>query len=390
MQTEAKPKTVEAGTDQVIERLAIFKVISNAYLRSAIAWLPTLLVALLLVDWLIGRGVFAGDLFRLSGVVTIAIEFVILGLLFQRLPETLEILWQRRVIQFPEEPTHLQDEIVSFINSFEKLLNSRWAWVVGIACGLGGLGATYPARYFLQTGNSPFNFNGLLAYYLWGNAAFIAAPLGYLIGVLFWRVCVIAAFIGKLGGRFRIVPQPNHPDRTGGLKPLGDLCLTMALLLLVPAIYLSVWGFAATFIKTGGELYTQLWSGLFRQWLILLSLLALFSFLQPLYNVHLQMQKRRREIIAELTVLTQRIEELSEELRTKAHTFAPKDGEEKLEDLAFMKKVYLENSQIPIWPIEWQTFLKFLSAQAVPILSLIGTSEPVTSLVASILSSTTK
>jgi hypothetical protein len=102
------------------------------------------------------------------------------------------------------------------------------------------------------------------------------------------------------------------------------------------------------------------------------------------------MQKRRREIMAELIVLTQRIDDLSEELRTKAHTFAPKDGEEKLEDLAFMKKVYLENSQIPTWPIEWQTFVKFISAQAVPVLSLIGTSEPVINLVTSILSSAAK
>ena len=390
MQTKTKPNSGAAEIDLVMERLADFNVVSHAYLRSTIAWLPTLLVVLLLVDWLIGSGVFAKDLFRLSGVVTIAIEFVILGLLFHRLPETLEALWQRGLIQYPEEPARLQDETVRFINSFEKALNSRWCWVVGIACALGGLGATYPARYFFQTGSSPFDFKGLLAYYLWGNLAIVAAPLGYLLGGMLWRVCIIAAYTSKHGGYFRIIAQPNHPDRTGGLKPLGDLCLTVALLVLVPAIYLSVWGFAATFIKTDAEIYTQLWSGLFRQWLILLSLLALFSFLQPLYNVHLQMQKRRREIMAELNVLTQRIDDLSEELRTKAHTFAPKDGEEKLEELAFMKKVYLENSQIPTWPIEWKTFLKFISAQAVPILSLIGTSEPVINLITSILSSAAK
>jgi hypothetical protein len=387
METKSKPDSSATQTGSVVDRLSRFQAISNPYLRTSLAILPALLLFLLLADWLVGSGAFARDLFRLSGVLAIAVEFLILSLVFRQLSEVLEALWQRGLVLYPQDPSQSQEQYIRFIDKIELHLNSRWSWILGVACAIGGLAATYPARVFFQTGASPFDMRGLLAYYLWGNAAIVAAPLGYLLGILFWRVCVIAVMIGRLGGTFRVLAQPNHPDRAGGLKSLGNLCLMIALLLLIPAIYLSVWGFTATFFKTEADIYSQLWAGLFRQGLVLLSLLALFAFLQPLYNVHQQMLKRRREILAELNDLTQRIEELSMELRTKAHTFAPKAGEEKLEALAFMKKVYQENSEIPSWPLDWQTIIKFASAQAVPVLGLIGTSQPIVDLVTSILSS---
>lgn len=385
-----KPLPETPNIDLVAERISNLRVISNRFLQSTIAYLPVLLVVLLVADWLIGGGVFANDLFRLSGVLSVAIELLILGSLFKNLPETLGSMWTRGLVSYPKDTQQTQDEYIKFMNAFEAALNSRWSWSLGIAGAIAGISATYPVRFFLQTGNSPFDFTGLLAYYFLGNAAFIAAPLGYLLGILIWRTGVIVVFISKLGRQFKIMMQPNHPDRCGGLRPLGNLCLTVALLLIVPAIFLSVWGFATTFFEVGGEIYTLLWSGLFRQWLAGLSVLALFAFLQPLYSVHLQMQKRRREIQAELDELTQRIDELSKELRTQAYALDPKQGEEKLETLAFMKKVYQENSHIPTWPVDWQTLLKFSSAQVVPILGLIGTSEPVIVLVKSIVSSTAK
>lgn len=390
MQQEAKPARHDPKMDVAVERLRNLKVISNHLLRTAVASLPIVMVVLLLADWLIGSRAFAGDLFRLSGVLTIAVELFVLDRLFGNLPEALELIWARDLLFSSSDLEHHGQEFIKFINAFETSLNSRWASGVGILGAVAGIGATYPVRFFLQTGASPFNPAGLLAYYLWGNAAFVAAPLGYLLGLLIWRVGVIAVNISKLGRNFEIRIQPNHPDQCGGLRPIGNLCLIIALLLLVPAIFLSVWGFAATFFNASGEIYNQLWSGLFRQWLVLLSALSLIAFLWPLYSIHLQMQKQRREAQTELDDLAQRINELFTELRTQAHTMTPEQGEEKLKSLEFMEKVYQQNSRIPVWPIDWPTMLKFSSAQAVPILSLLGTSESVIKLVGSILASTVK
>ena len=390
MQQEAKPVGPIPERDAAVERLRNLKVVSNRFLRTGIASLPILVVLLLLADWLIGSRAFAGDLFRLTGVLTIAIEFIVLGQLFGNLPEAFESIWARDLLWYSPDSEQREKEFIKFIDAAEAALNSRWSSAVGILGAIAGVSATYPVRFFLQTGASPFNFDELLAYYVWGNAAFVAAPLGYLLGFLIWRVGVIAVYISKLGRTFEIRIQPNHPDQCGGLRPIGNLCLMIALLLLAPAVFLSVWGFATTFFNAGGEIYNQLWSGLFRQWLVLLSGLALFAFLWPLYSLHLQMDRQRREIQTELDDLAQRIDELSTQLRTLAHTLTPEQGGEKLKSLEFMEKVYEANSRIPAWPIDWQTILKFSSAQAVPILGLLGTSESVVKLVESLVASTAR
>ncbi|HKZ70399.1 MAG TPA: hypothetical protein VJ020_09985 [Anaerolineales bacterium] len=390
MQPIAKPTGADRNTGIVVDRLRNLKVISNNLLRTALASLPILIVVLLLADWLIGSRAFAGDLFRLSSVLAVAVELFVLDQLFRNLPEALELIWARDLLFAGSDPEHRDQEFIKFINAFEAALNSRWSAAVGLLGAVAGLGATYPVRYFLQSGVSPFNPAELLAYYLWGNAALVAAPLGYLLGLLSWRVVVIAVYISRLGRSFEIRLQPQHPDRCGGLKPIGNLCLIIALLLLAPAIFLSVWGFAITFFNASGEIYSQLWSGLFRQWLVLLSVLSLIAFLWPLYSLHLQMQKQRRKVQTELDDLAQRIDEISTELRTQAHALTPEQGGAKLKSLELMEKVYLENSRIPVWPIDWPTILKFSGAQAVPILSFLGTSEPVIKLVGSIITSTAK
>jgi len=81
---------------------------------------------------------------------------------------------------------------------------------------------------------------------------------------------------------------------------------------------------------------------------------------------------------------------LAFELRTQAHLLTPKEGTEKLETIQFMQKVYLESSHIPTWPFDWKVVLQFVSAQAVPILSLIGSSGPMIEIVRNFLSFATK
>jgi hypothetical protein len=135
------------------------------------------------------------------------------------------------------------------------------------------------------------------------------------------------------------------------------------------------------------EIYAMLWSGLYRKWLVILSVAALFFFLQPLYRIHLQMKKQRQEIQLELDELSQRMGEISLELRTQAHTITPEQSAKKLASLEFMGKVYQENSRVPTWPFDWNIITKFVVAQAVPILSLVGTSAPLISVIQSLLSS---
>jgi hypothetical protein len=367
--------------DEVLNRLENFHVIETRSWRSIFSWLPIGLLLLVFIDWLIGSGSFSLDTFRFTSLLTVAAILAATHYLFENLPKALETLWKRDLLLAQAEHSD-PAPFLAYLDQFQRLLQSRLAWILGLACAGGGLISTYPVQYFLKAGKFPFDFPAMLSYYLWGHFSIIAPLLGFLVGLLIWRVGVIAYFIGLLGDHFALKIQPNHPDQCGGFKPLGDLTLNIAILILIPATLLGIWGFITTFFANPAlQLYVTLWGELFRQWLVLLGLLALFAFIQPLYRIHLRMEENADHIRDELNLLSQKIELLSLELRTQAHLLTPQQGEEKLRAIEFMKKVYAENSHIPTWPFAWKTILQFVSAQVVPVLSLLGTSKPVVELI---------
>jgi len=382
-QTSSAAGQVE--TDRVIPKLATFQVISNPFTRFVVSGLPVLIVILLLADWLVGSKAFVGDMIRLTGVLTIALMSVLANYLFNQVPPALSVIWQRKLIVSSNDHKPVADAFYSYLQQFEFILNRRLAWLVGAAGAILGLSVTYPVRYWFVA--TPHLLPpGWLSYYLWGGAGIVALPLGFLVGLMVWRMAVIAVFVSKLGADFDLKTQPNHPDQSGGLKPLGDICFTIAFLLLVPAIFLAVWGFVATFFHVQENSVLLIWSGVFRQWLVGLSVAALFVFIQPLYSIHRQMVRSSREVQAELDRLSQQIEELSLELRTQAGNLTPQQGNEKLEAIELLNKIYQHNSQVPTWPFDSKTLVRFSVGQAVPVLSLIVTSKPILDLAGSLVS----
>jgi hypothetical protein len=330
---------------------------------------------------MMGVGTFSRDTFRMTGILTVAFVLLAIQILFDRIPKVLETIWRRGLIDAPSLdgaiPTFLE-----YIDQFEAALNAKYEMGLALLFAAGSLFATYPFRYWMIAKQFPFDFPGMMVYYFGGQAAIIAPILGLIVGMLAWRVGTIAYFIGVLGEKFPLKIQINHHDQAGGLKPLGDLAFNIALILLIPAIFLAIWGFVTTFFKDPSlEGYITLWGGLFRQLLVLLGVLSIFAFIQPVYKIHLRMEDYAQKIRAELDSLSLKIETLSHELRSEADEIDPQQGEEKLRTIGFMKKVYDENSQIPTWPFNWKTIFRFASAQAIPVLSLIGTSGPVVDII---------
>ncbi len=380
-------KTV-SDVDAVMLRLEKFHVIQNPRVRTFFGYLPLLLVLLIVVDWLIGTGNFSRDTFRMTGVLTVAIILTGIQVLFERFPRALESIWRRGVIDSSSEQGS-NKSFLTYIDQVEASLNAKYEWLVALVCSAGALLATYPFRYYVQVNRFPFDFRGMLGYYFGFQAAVVAPILGVIVGVLVWRVGVIAYFIGRIGEIFPLKIQVNHQDQCGGLKPIGDLAFYIAIIILIPSMFLSVWGFITTiFDNPSLQLYITLWGSLFRQMLVLLSLFSILAFIQPLYKIHVHMETNAHLIKKELDNLSRRIETLSYELRSQADTLTPELGEEKLRAIEFMKKVYEENKNIPTWPFNWKTITQFAGAQVVPLLSLIGTSGPLVEIIKGLFSLT--
>ena len=388
MPSHSKEEPSIPNSYQVINRLEKFHVLKNLRVRTIFGWIPALLLLLVLADSLIGPGTFSRDTFRMTGVLTVALVLLAVRILFDRLPHVLATIWRRGLIDLQSKNADI-NSFLEYLNQFESALNAKYERGLALIVAIGALFATYPFRYLMIANRFPFDFPSLLNYYFGGPAAVIAPILGFMVGILAWRVGTIAYFIGMIGERFPLKIQVNHQDQSGGLKPLGDLAFNIALIILIPSIFLAVWGFINTFLGDPAfELYITLWGSLFRQLLVVLGVLSLFAFIQPLYKIHLRMEEYAQKIQSELDSLSQKIETLSHELRSQADEIDPQLGEEKLRTIEFMKKVYIENSQISTWPFDWKTILRFAGAQAVPLLSLLGTSGPVVEIIKGLFSLT--
>ena len=66
---------------------------------------------------------------------------------------------------------------------------------------------------------------------------------GYLSGLIVWPVFATGYHIYKLSKHFEFVVHPRHPDRCGGLKPLGDFCFSMTMPIIISGIILILLGF---------------------------------------------------------------------------------------------------------------------------------------------------
>jgi ABC-type multidrug transport system fused ATPase/permease subunit len=323
------------------------------------------------------------DYFLITAFLCVVVDLFITRELFNRTPAALLTLWTRHIFQAETKRRSLDVEFVDYLHRFEAMLRHPLMHALGIVFSIIGVFSTYIVLTALRSGTNPFS-NVVLTRFI-TELRILYLPMSYFVGILAWKVGVIAIFVYHLGNHFSFKIQSNHPDRCGGLKPLGDLCLLVALLLLVPAIYYSVWGFINAFNADPSLNTYALWTLNFRTILFALIVLTFLIFFLPLSSIHNQMVKCKQEIQDELDQLSQVMDNILEELRTQATTVSPQQGEEKLMSMRFIQKVYEENSSVPTWPFDWKTIARFSVAQAFPLLSLVGTSGPVIEVVKSLL-----
>ena len=332
--------------------------------------MPIALVLFLLIDWLIGLNVFVHDLFRLSGIIVGIAELLILSILFSKVPQTLRVIWTRGLIANTNNTSTLA-RFSDFLDRFEMTLNRQLAALIGgAAFAIVVALSTYPVRYWIETGRAPYADFRQFFYLGSGGAILLEVLLAFFIGLLVWRFGVVMFFINKLSREFKLRILPKHPDRSGGLRPLGDLCFNSALVILVPAITLSIWVVVGSQPLPGFEVYA-LWSGIFRKWLIVLSIASAFLFIQPLYGIHRQMEKQKQEIQHEMDEVSRQIGTILLKLRTQAETFGSEERIQQLAQLEFLRKVYEENSQVPTWPFDLNIVLRLAAVEAIPVMSFV-------------------
>ncbi len=123
-----------------------------------------------------------------------------------------------------------------FLSKFRSLLKNHTQWLCAIVISFTVVIA-WRWIYYLHKDHflrvhpySDFteNLKPIFANTILFSAFIVEILIGVLIGLLAWRMVVIAVYTRRLSNEFHLQPQMWHPDEAGGLKPLGNLCLLSA------------------------------------------------------------------------------------------------------------------------------------------------------------------
>lgn len=349
-------------------------IIGEAYWRLAPSPLP--------VTWAVFSPVYGGVL------VTLLVEAVILRRFLTRIPGTFAQLWEGRLLAGAGHDDQTSRNFSAFLDRFEHSLNSRHRlW-------LGGVFATLGLVFTWSTGHLPYTLSRWVDGSDWTarliitlvNTLALFAPavaVGYAIGVAAWKSIVTALFVRRFSKVFELAIQPSHPDKAGGLKPLGDLIFTMAAILIVASLALSGLTLLADYEAFA---LTRLYSRIF---LVVTMALSLVVFIWPLLSAHDRMLAEKRKLDSVLLEITQRIAELERSLQTNLRAMEHTKRNDVLSEIESLANLYRRVAHTPTWPFDREIVLKFVTPQIVSLLSLIGAAEPIVDAIRSLVAAAT-
>ncbi len=169
-------------------------------------------------------------------------------------------------------------------------------------------------------------------------------------------------YIKNLTEKFDLGILPSHPDHCGGLKSLGDFCLSMALPILIGTVFLGIWGIAS--IREGINVYNVLPD----IYLFLFALpLAAIAFFVPLWNIHQKMVVRRDACYDNFA---DRVAKLEGKIQSSLDKGLLDEARVAREEMEIAQVLHPDKIGYPTWPFDRRILLTFLAPQIVTIASL--------------------
>jgi len=170
------------------------------------------------------------------------------------------------------------------------------------------------------------------------------------------KALVLLDFPRNLYREFKIETKFLHPDRCGGLRPLGDLCIRFDYILLILLIYLILRIFFHYDIEFEVYFYLFLSVAYF-------SIVTLIFF-YPLWPIHALMKTQKRAL---MNKLSKKLDPMYRELIVGRTNISAKD----LEKIGKMDMIYNRANEMPVWPFDTGSLIKFFSTVFIPILGII-------------------
>lgn len=203
-------------------------------------------------------------------------------------------------------------------------------------------------------------------------------PIWVLVGVVAWKVLIIAWETARLSRSFMFEVVLGHPDKSGGFADLGYMCFRLALIITMPSVLCAFW-----VAVLGGEITSSLlreryetWESNFRVVLGVLIVLTFLVAVRPLRGVHKGMQRGRRGVQRDLDAIAVRMGNKARSLLSDTPRLEVAEIEDRSTQIEVDQKLISDMSRFPTWPFDRATVAKLSASQVVPVLTLLGVSGP--------------
>ena len=267
-------------------------------------------------------------------------------------------LVSNNVIQAPGQVDDEDDRFQDFIIRFAKNYSS-WLLILLVFCSVTLLMvfAVIPEH---KTFNAWLTENGVIFWYhelFW----YIIFLIG---GMTVVKVLMILYWFNRLFREFEADVKVLHPDKAGGLSPLGNFSVKIGYMIGIFGFtaVLVIWSHAA-YMLGNDKLSFSAQPGLISL-LIVYMILAPIVFFAPIGSAHSAMKKARHEFIFTISNQFENDFKKIEWLLSKDSDDLKK-GLEKIEQI---QKIHNMATRFPIWPFNTASIVRFFSSVFLPIL----------------------
>jgi hypothetical protein len=243
-----------------------------------------------------------------------------------------------------------------------NLIGQALGAIVGVVVAAGN----YVAHVVLKTGLWISDANGLLPVgwvYLFCIFIFYAVATVYVV-----RNLAIALLLRAVVKKAKVRLLPLHPDRAGGLRPVGRLGLRNQY-----ALTLIGFNVALLFIVYQYLNKNELFSALLAAAVVAYLVIGPLVFMAPLLPFRSAMRENKDNLMNAVAKRTrQELDSLYLRLisdPTKDEQASGPITKEDEELIDRLRKIAIVIDELPIWPFDAATLRKFLTAYAIPIIS---------------------
>lgn len=279
---------------------------------------------------------------------------------------TIDKLFNKGYVRCLNESLNLKQEYLQFLTHYQAALRSKRRFIlIGmlafIVLGLIAI-VVVPRLSSVFMTNDPFYRT--ISFIRWPIFLIIGTGffLGYAIAVSVWIALVTGNYLQKLTKQFHLVIQPNHPDKCGGLKFLGNFCLSIAWPELIAMLFLGAYGIGPS------RQFGPFALGTDTLFFLVTFLLLIISFLSPLWEIHVEMLEIREENADELA---KHISALAKTLRSQIEEADWSQSMVIKGAMDLMQTLLTDNFGYLTWPFNTRILLTFLTPQIITLLSII-------------------